>query len=183
MRPSARINGGSFLSIGLLIAIIQYTFNSMKRPVIIGIAVLILFMTVRILFKTGNEIDGEMQSYVHHLNYDFTAKVDSIILLNAKKDIGFIVCEITGGKYNRFVEDSLNQHLLNYKRIRFLNLKPNGQFSLFLGGISRYQPNDSIIVKSDADTFQIFRGGEVILVSNVSRATTHKVLFAFWLHD
>ncbi len=158
--------------------------TSMSRSIVIGIIViLMLFLASRILLKTGNEIDHEMQSYVHNLSYDFTAKVDSIILVNSKKGTGILVCKITSGICNRFVEDSLNQHLMNYKRIRFLNFKPNGQFQIFLGGISKYQPNDSIIVNSNEDKFNIFRSEEVILKSEVSHSTTQKVYFAFWLQD
>ena len=154
----------------------------MTRPIAIGIAViLMLFLTSRTLLKTGNEIDHEMRSYVHNLNYDFTAKVDSIILVSSKKGTGLLVCEITSGKCNKFVEDSLNQHLTNYKWIRFLNFKPNGQFQIFLGGISKYQSNDSIIVNSNEDKFDIFRNEEGILESKVSLSTTQKVYFAFWL--
>jgi len=59
--------------------------TSMSRSIVIGIIViLMLFLASRILLKTGNEIDHEMQSYVHNLSYDFTAKVDSIILVNSK---------------------------------------------------------------------------------------------------
>jgi len=158
--------------------------TSMSRSIVIGIIViLMLFLASRILLKTGNEIDHEMQSYVHNLSYDFTAKVDSIILVNSKKGTGILVCKITSGVCNRLVEDSLNQHLMNYKRIRFLNFKPNGQFQIFLGGISKYQPNDSIIVNSNEDKFNIFRSEEVILKSKVSHSTTQKVYFAFWLQD
>ena len=142
-----------------------------------------LLATGRMLLKTGNEIEDEMQSYVHNLKFDFTAKIDSIILLNSDKGVGLLVCELTGGNCNRFVEDSLNRHLTNYKRIRFLNFKPNGQFQIFLGGISRYRPGDSIKVNSDEDRFGVFRNSEVILKSEVSHATTHKVYFAFWLRD
>jgi len=158
--------------------------TSMKRSIVIGLVVILIsFLASRILLKTGNEIDHEMQSYVHNLSYDFTAKVDSIILVSSKKGTGLLVCKIAGGICNRFVEDSLNHHLINYKRIRFLNFKTNGQFQIFLGGISKYQPNDSIVVNSSADEFNIFRRGEVILKSEVSHSTVHKVYFAFWLQD
>jgi hypothetical protein len=156
----------------------------MKRSIVIGIAaILMLFLAIRIFLKTRNEIDHEMQAYVHNLSYDFTAKVDSIIFVSSKKGTGLLVCEITSGKCNRFVEDSLNQHLTNYKWIRFLTFKPNGQFQIFLGGITKYQLNDSIIVNSNEDKFDIFRSEEVILKSEVSHSTTQKVYFAFWLPD
>ncbi len=60
-----------------------------------------------------------MQPYAHHLNYDFTAKVDSSVIVNEKKVVGFIVGSITSGSYDKWVEDSLNRNLINYKRIVF----------------------------------------------------------------
>jgi len=168
----------------LLLLCKQPNLLQMQRSIVIGLVlILMLFLASRLLLKAGNEIDHEMQSYVHNLNYEFTAKVDSIVLVSSKKGTGLLVCKITGGICNRFVEDSLNHHLINYKRIRFLNFKPNGQFQIFLGGISKFQPNDSIVVNSNEDKFNIFRREEVILKSEVSHATTHKVYFAFWLQD
>ena len=155
----------------------------MKRWMIISVVlILVAFATTRLLLRTENEIDAEMQFYVHNLQYDFTAKVDSIILLN-EKGVGFLVCEITGGKCNRVIEDSLNQHLTNYKRIRFLHFKEKDQFQIFVGGVSKYKPMDSIRVNSTEDKFSIYRDGQNVLESHVSHATTHKVYFAFWLQD
>lgn len=142
-----------------------------------------LLATGRMLLKTRNEIEDEMQSYVHNLHYDFSAKVDSIIVVSSSKGVGLLVCDVTGGNCKKSVEDSLNRHLTNYKRIRFLNFKPDGQFQIFLGGISRFKPGDSIKVNSNEDRFAVFRNGESILKSEVSHATTHKLYFAFWLRD
>lgn len=156
----------------------------MKRSILLAAGIILfLLATVRLIFKTSNKIDDEMQSYVQNLHYNFTAKVDSIIVLNKKKKTGFLACQLTKGTCNRSTEDSLNHHLTNYKWIRFLRFQPTGQFYIFLGNISQYHPNDSITVNSDKDEFKIFRNGERLHERQVSIATTQKVAFAFWIQD
>jgi hypothetical protein len=156
----------------------------MKRSVIIiSIFLLILLLAGRTLLKTGQELDNEMEEYIHNLNYVFAAKIDSIVLLNSEKDLGLIVCRITDGSYNKFVEDSLNQHLVNYKRIRFLSFNQNGQILKYMANVSKYKPNDSIRINSNEDKYYIFRDRKVIFERAMSESTVHKVYFAFWLHD
>jgi hypothetical protein len=156
----------------------------MKRLIII-VAIALLFLgAIRAWLRTQNDLDDEMESYVKNLHYKFSARVDSIEILNAKRQRGFLICHLTKGKLNEITEDSLNRHLVNYKRIRFLRLFPNGQFKiLFLGGIFKYQPSDSVVVNSNLDEFKIFRNDEIILDSHVSQSLLYKVYFAFWLHD
>lgn len=86
----------------------------MKNWIVILSALVLMLLTSRAIFKTENEIESEMQSYVHNLNYDFIAKIDSVILL--KKGGGYLICQITSGKCNESTEDSLNQHLTNFKK-------------------------------------------------------------------
>ena len=123
-----------------------------------------------------------MQVYVHNLNYNFHARVDSVVVLN-ERGVGYFYGHIAGGKYDRYVEDSLNHHLINYKRIRFLNFIDDNRFWIFIGGASNCQPLDSMIVNSDLDVFNIYREGQIIRQSKVSGSATHKVFFAFWLRD
>jgi len=144
---------------------------------------LLLFLTARITFKTMNEVDDEMETYVQNLHYNFSARVDSIEILNAKRQRGFLVCDLIKGKCNESVEDSLNHHLVNYKRIRFLFFYPNGQFKILRDGIFKYQSGDRVAVNSDRDEFKIFRDGDVIWKSKITQSTIHKVNFAFWLRD
>jgi len=140
-----------------------------------------MLLVARAVFKTENEIESEVQSYVHNLNYDFTAKIDSIILL--KKGGAYLICQITSGRCNESTEDSLNHHLINFKRIRFLHFKPNGQFLIVSGHTDRLKPRDSIVINSEEDKFHIFRNGQNILKSKISLSTRHKVSFAFWIKD
>jgi hypothetical protein len=154
-----------------------------KRLIIIAAIALLLFGAARIIFKTMNEVDDEMQSYVQNLHYNFSARVDSVEIVSAKNQRGFLVCDVTKGKLNEFTEDSLNRNLIQHKRIRFLFFQPNGHFKVFLWDISENKSGDSIAINSDLDEFKIFRNGEVILTREISHSTLHKVSFAFWIRD
>ena len=155
----------------------------MKRLIIIAAIALLLFLIARITFKTMNEVDDEMKYYVRNLHYNFSARVDSIEILNPKRKHGFLVCNLTRGKLNEITEDSLNRHLINYKRIRFIFFQSNGQFKIFLWNLSKFESGDSIAANSDRDEFKIFRNREEILKSKITQSTLHKVNFAFWLRD
>jgi hypothetical protein len=153
----------------------------MKNWLVTIAVIVIMLLAVRIIFKTENEIEREMQSFVHNLNYNFTAKVDSVIIL--KKGGGYLICKITSGKWNESIEDSLNQHLTNFKRIRFLHFKSKDKFLIVSGQVKKLRPMDSIVINSSQDKFHIFRDGQNILKTKVSLSTRHKVSFAFWIKD
>lgn len=153
----------------------------MKRWLTITAIILLLAASIRHIYHVFAGIDDEMQSYVSNLNYHFTATVDSVIQL--KKGGGYLICKIIGGKYRKETEDSLNRHLVNFKRIRFLHFKANDKVLLIVGGINKFKPTDSVVVNSGEDKFRIYRGTEIILNAKVSLSTRHKVSFAFWIKD
>jgi hypothetical protein len=155
----------------------------MKRLVIITAVALLVYGAARFIFKTMNEVDDEMQVYVQNLHYNFSARVDSIEILNPKRQRGFLVCDLTKGKLNELTEDSLNRHLVQHKRIRFLFFQPNGHFKIFLWDISKNETGDSVTINSDRNEFKIFRNGETILKREITNSTLYKVNFAFWLRD
>ena len=156
----------------------------MKRSIIIVLAaVLLILATVRLLVKTEGKFKDERQSYVGSLKYDFSAKVDSIILVNSKKGRGFLVCELTDGKLTGLLEDSLNQRLKNHEWMRFLFFNSKGQAQIFLKDIFNYNVGDSICVNSNTDKFYVYRNEKPIAESSVSRATIYKVSWASWLKN
>ncbi len=155
----------------------------MKRSIIIVLAaVLLISATVRLLVKTEGEFEGERQSYIRNLKYDFSAKVDSIVVVS-KKGRGFLVCQLTDGKLTRLLEDSLNQRLKNHEWMRFLFFNSKGQAQIFLKDIFNYNVGDSICVNSNTDKFYVYRNEKPISESSVSRAMIYKVSWASWLKN
>ena len=156
----------------------------MKRSIIIVLAAVFLILaTVRLLVKTEGEFEEERQSYIRSLNYNFSAKIDSIVVVSSKNERGFLVCELANGKLTSRLEDSLNQKLINHEWIRFLFFNSKGQAQIFLKDIFNYNAGDSICVNSNADKFYVYRNENPICESSVSRATIHKVSWASWLKN
>jgi hypothetical protein len=154
----------------------------MKQGVVIVVGAIVLVIAVaKDIYDVFDGIDKEMLRYVSNLNYDFTAKVDSVVVL--KKGGGYLLCELTSGQCSRLTEDSLNHHLINFKRIRFLHFRSDDKFLIILGGANKFRPTDSVVVNSKEDQFLIYRNGEPITNAKVSLNTRHKVSFAFWIKD
>ncbi|MGC4022222.1 MAG: hypothetical protein QM734_09890 [Cyclobacteriaceae bacterium] len=154
----------------------------MKQWIVVGIgAVLFLAAAGNYVYDVFNDIDNENQAYVSNLNYDFTARIYSVVSL--KKGGGYLICQIIRGRCNRSTEDSLNRHLKNFKRIRFLFFNSDDQFVIVNGSADKYQQYDSIYVNSKEDRLDFFTNGEKALTNKITHSTRHKVSFAFWIKD
>ena len=153
----------------------------MRKWIVIGIAVLFVAALIRLAFTTQNAIDDDVQAYVKGLNYKFVAKIDSASLTNKRKGVGYLYCKVISGQFNPGLEDQLARRLKEHKRLRFLFPTADSSFKVFLGGIKRFAPSDSVVVDSHTDRFEVFRDQRSICKSKISNTTVHKVSFAFWL--
>lgn len=154
----------------------------MKKWIIVAIVSLFAIGLSRLVLKTSNALDNDVHNYIKGLNYKFTARVDSAVVTNDTKGVGFLFCSITSGICDPSVENVLSERLKEHKRLRVIFPTDNG-FKVFLGGVKRFASSDSVIVDSDIDRFAIFRGGESIWETKVSNTTVGKVSFAFWIPD
>jgi hypothetical protein len=154
----------------------------MKNWILITIASLVAVGFARLVFTTTNNVNTDVQNYIKGLNYKLTARVDSAVVTNESKGVGFLFCSVTSGSFNPSVENVLAAHLKEHKRLRVMFPTGNG-FKVFLGGIKKFAPSDSVIIDSEIDRFAVFRGNESIWESKVSNTTVGKVSFAFWLPD
>jgi hypothetical protein len=134
----------------------------MKRW-IIGIAItLVLFALVaRLIIKGFRNRGNERKWYVENLNYNFSAEIDSIRLLN-KKGFGFIICHPTNGNFNISVEDSLVRHLKHHKRMRFLTRARGGNVEFISGNADQYLRGDSVCINSENNKILIYRKGNKV---------------------
>ena len=151
------------------------------RIVISVVAAILILSTTRLLLKTQSEFEDERQSYVRSLNYQFSARVDSMIVLNKNNGRGFLVCKIIDTQLSSEVEDSLNRRLQNHARMRFMFLDSKGRAQIFREDVFKYNPGDSVYVNSNTDQFNIYRNGADILQSSVSEAIKQKVSWESWL--
>jgi len=154
----------------------------MKKLTLAAIAAMFVVALVRLVVTTQNAVDADVHNYIKGLNYKLTARVDSAVVINGSKGIGFLYCSVTSGSFDPSVEDALGTNLKEHKRLRVMFPADNG-FKVFLGGIKRFSPSDSVVIDSDNDRFAVFRDNESIWEARVSDTTVGKVSFAFWLPD
>src|SRR4051812_43213811 len=154
----------------------------MKKWILIAIVSLFAFGLGRLVVTTTNAVDTDVQNYIKGLNYKLTARVDSAVVTNEAKGVGFLFCSVTSGRFDPSVEKVLRAHLKEHKRLQVMFPTANG-FKVFLGGIKKFAPSDSVIVDSDIDRLAVFRGDESVWESRVSNTTVGKVSFAFWIPD
>lgn len=154
----------------------------MKKWTLIATIILFAALLARLVIRTDNAVDNDVHNYIKGLNYKFTARVDSVVVINESKGVGFLFCSVTFGRFDPSVENILGTHLKEHRRLRVAFPTENG-FKVFLGGIKKFAPADSVIVDSDIDRFAVFRGSDSIWESKVSNTTVGKVSFAFWIPD
>src|ERR1700733_11496776 len=92
----------------------------MKKWILIAIVGLFAFALARLVITTNNAVDTDVQNYVEGLNYKLTAKVYSVIVIDESRDVGFLSCSVTSGRFDPSVEDALATHLKEHKRLRIL---------------------------------------------------------------
>jgi hypothetical protein len=133
----------------------------MKRTLILIFgAVLLLFLIVRMFFVMAGRWDDAKREFVSKLNYDLSARVDSVgFYKNAP--VGFLYVRITAGTIDS-KEKKIARKLKNGKDLRFLVPYDSGRYYIFSRQIFDYKVGDSLVINSSKDLFQLFRGGEKI---------------------
>ena len=155
----------------------------MRKWIVIAIAALFIAAIIRLILSTQTALDDDVQAYVSGLNYKFIARVDSASVTNERKGVGFLYCKVISGSFNPAIEEQLATKLKEHKRLRFAFPTGDSSFKVFLGGIKRFKSFDSVVVDSEKDRFEVYRGEESVWKSKISNTTVHKVSFAFWLPD
>jgi len=144
-----------------------------KWSIIIGSGLLLAFLGIRGIYLATHRIDDEKQWYVSSLKLHCTLQIDSIEIVSGEN--GFIVCHLISGKLDRQVEDSLNNQLTHFKRLRFIRNRLNDQFDIYTRRASRYLTGDSLQVNSDQDSVRFYRKGEETYKVRVSNFLREKL--------
>jgi hypothetical protein len=144
-----------------------------KWVIIIGSALLLIFLAIRGIYVNTHRINDERNWYVSNLKLYCTLQIDSIEILSGEN--GFIVCHLISGKIDREVEDNLNERLTHYKRLRFIRNRLNDQYDILTRKASRYLPGDSLQINSAQDSVVFFRNGEKTVKVRVSNFLREKL--------
>jgi hypothetical protein len=122
---------------------------------------LLLFLFVRMFFVMVGRRDKVEREFVSTLNYDLSARVDSVGTFNEHAPVGFLYVVITRGTIET-KEKKLARKLKHGKDLRFLVPSDSGSYSIFSRQIHDYQVGDSLVINTSQDQLQVFRAGKMI---------------------
>jgi len=139
-----------------------------KTLLLLAGILIVLMLAFRLAYVKMNGGMTERLWYTQHLQYDFSAKVDSVIMLKGNVGLGKIICSLTRGNPNPVLEDSLNRHLTHHKTLRLLLPATKDKVEFIFMGAERLAPGDSVIVNSEGDAIQFFRNGTMVYINELS---------------
>ncbi len=145
----------------------------MKKTILIlgGIALLILLLLVRIVFKQKNGVADERRWFAKSLRYEFSARVDSVKMFNP--NAGRLTCILTGGAPRIDVEDSLKK-LFQHHDMLYLVFKRTTDTITFIlpNQANLVAKGDSVRISSSENKIQFFRAGKPLVSDSLSKSLT-----------
>lgn len=144
----------------------------MKKTLLIlgGIALLCVLLIVRSFYRQNSKMDDERAWFVKSVGYEFSARVDSIRMLN--EDTGTLWAVLTSGDPRHEREDSLKQ-LFEEHDMLYLIFKRSGDTIRFLVPDAKpIQKGDSVRVSSTNNTIQFFHDDKQVATDELTDALT-----------
>jgi hypothetical protein len=166
-QPSCEVLLNNNNSAATLIRKIQY---QMKKTLLIVASILLIVFLLgsRLVYTKFSGGKEERVWYARQLRYNFSARIDTVIMLRGNVGLGKIVCRLMEGKPNPAIEDSLNQQLKRHRSLRLLMPLRQNQLEFLIPGAEHYLPGDSLLVNSASNTISFFRNGTELSVHELS---------------
>ena len=145
----------------------------MKRTVIIliGIALLLLLLIVRLLFKQNSSVTDEREWFVKALRYEFSAQVDCVWMFNP--NAGRLRCLLTAGDPQIYREDSLKRSFKQHDMLYLIFKRSTDSITFVLPNHANLvAKGDSMRVSSRENIIQFFRAGEPVVTDSLSETLT-----------
>jgi hypothetical protein len=145
----------------------------MKKTLFIlgGIALLCVLLVGRLFFRQNNSMKEEREWFVKALRYEFSAKVDSVRMLN--ENTGRLWCRLTSGDPQINREDSLKRLFKKHDMLYLVFHRSADSITFLLPDRAKLvAKGDSVIVSSKKNTIQFFRDGKQVATDQLSNALT-----------
>ena len=145
----------------------------MKRTILIlvGIALLLVLLTVRLLFRQKGSVDDERKWFARALRYEFSARVDSVKMFN--QNAGRLRCRVTTGDPKIDREDSLKKIFKHHDMLYLIFKRSNDSITFVLPNHANLvEKGDSMRVSSSKNMIQFFRAGQPIATDSLSESLT-----------
>ena len=144
----------------------------MRRTlIIIALSLLILTLAVRALLVFQGKSEDDRAMFLDHLEYNFSARIDSVITFSNRKDLVFVTFDSVAGKFDPRHERDLNSRL-KYRTMTCISRSGAG-YKMYIHTSSALA-GDSLFVDSRADHLRVVRHGEVIHEARLSNSAYGK---------
>jgi hypothetical protein len=145
----------------------------MKKTLLIlgSIGVLCMLLAARLLFVQRSSMGEEREWFVKALRYEFSARVDSVRMLN--ENTGRLWCRVTWGNPQSHREDSLKPFFKKHDML-YLIFRQSGDSILFLIPEKGKQiiKGDSVRISSKENSIRFFRKGKPVTTNPLTNTLT-----------
>lgn len=145
----------------------------MKRTVLVlsGIALVMLLLIARLLFKQNSSVTDERKWFVKALRYEFSAQVDSVRMFNV--NAGRLRCVLTSGDPQIDREDSLKRSFKHHDMLYLIFKRSSDSITFVLPNHANLiAKGDSVRVSSRENSIQFFRDGMPVVTDSLSENLT-----------
>jgi hypothetical protein len=144
----------------------------MKKTLLIlgGIALLLFLLIIRLFFRQNNHMTDEREWFVKALRYEFSAKVDSIWMLN--ENTGKLWCRLIEGDPRVDREDSLKRSFKEHDMLYLIFHKSADSIVFLVPYGNLVGKGDSVHVSSRTNSIEFFRDGEEVVKDKLTNTLT-----------
>jgi hypothetical protein len=144
----------------------------MKKTLLIlgGIALFLFLLIIRLFFRQNSHMTDEREWFVNALRYEFSAKVDSIWMLN--ENTGKLWCRLTDGNPHVDREDSLKRSFKEHDMLYLIFHKSADSIVFLVPYGNLVAKGDSVRVSSQKNSIVFFRNGSQVANDNLTNTLT-----------
>jgi hypothetical protein len=144
----------------------------MKKTLLIlgGIALFLFLLVVRLFFRQNSHMNDEREWFVNSLRYEFSAKVDSIWMLN--ESTGKLWCRLTDGDPHVDREDSLKRSFKEHDMLYLIFHKSADSIVFLVPYGNLVAKGDSVRVSSQDNSIKFFRNGSQVANDKLTNTLT-----------
>jgi hypothetical protein len=144
----------------------------MKKTLLIlgGIALLCLLLVGRMFFVQNDSMTDERDWFVKGVRYEFSARVDSIWMLN--ENTGKLWCRLTSGNPQVDREDSLKRSFKEHDMLYLIYHRSADSIIFLVPNGHLVSIGDSVRVSSEKNTIQFFRDKKQVATDKLTSTLT-----------
>ena len=129
-----------------------------------------LLLIMRLFFKQGSNMEDEREWFVSALRYEFSARVDSVRMLNA--NTGRLWCSLTDGDPKVDREDSLKVLFKEHDMLYLIFHRSADSIIFLIPNGNLVKKGDSVRVSSQENSIEFFRNGQQVAADQFSNTVT-----------